>query len=260
MPGRIGSDLRRARERREIALEEVEAAIRIRVRFLRAIEEEDWEALPGGVYTRGFIRTYAAYLGLDGERLAEDFRREVEGAPAPREPSHELAPVAASTATGSPGGRRSLAYLRWLAVPAVLGMAVLAIVLIPGSGGEGGSGGGTGGSSEGSPAQAGPDRAAETKAKPQGVEVELTAEAEVWVCLLDGRGRPLVEGLILEAGAEEGPFRSGSFTFSLGNGEVTMLIDGKQAEIPATSGPIGYSIDSRGQLTELEESERPTCT
>ena len=39
-----------------------------------------------------------------------------------------------------------------------------------------------------------------------------------------------------------------------------MLIDGKQAEIPPTSSPIGYSIDSAGGLTELDEAERPTCT
>jgi hypothetical protein len=38
-----------------------------------------------------------------------------------------------------------------------------------------------------------------------------------------------------------------------------MLIDGKAAEIPATSSPIGYSIDSLGSLTQLNETERPTC-
>lgn len=254
MAGRIGSDLRRARERREIALEDVEAATRIRVRFLRAIEEEDWEVLPGGVYSRGFIRTYAGYLGLDGERLAGDFRREVEGAPLAGEPASELAPGAASSATGSPGGRRSFGYLRWLAVPGVLGVAALAIVLIPGSGGREGAGG-PGGES------AAPIGALhEAQPRPSGVEVQLIAEAEVWVCLVDAKGRSLVEGQVLEAGAEEGPYRSGSFMLSLGNGEVTMTIDGKQAQIPATPSPIGYAISSGGKLTELEESERPTCT
>jgi len=90
--------------------------------------------------------------------------------------------------------------------------------------------------------------------------MRLTASAEVWVCVLDAGGRPLVDGQILEAGAATGPFRSDSFTVSFGNGEVTMTIDGKQAEIPTTSSPIGYSIDSSGALTELSEAERPTCT
>ena len=77
--------------------------------------------------------------------------------------------------------------------------------------------------------------------------------------MLDAKGKALVDGLILEAGAEEGPFHSGSFTVSFGNGEVKMLIDGREAEIPATSSPIGYSIDSAGKLTKLGEAERPTC-
>lgn len=260
MAGRIGSDLRRARERRETSLEQVETATRIRVRFLRAIEEEDWDALPGGVYTRGFIRTYARFLGLDGERLAEDFRREVEGAPAPRGPSPELAPVAASTATGSPGGRRSIRYLRWLAVPAVLGVAIAAILLIPGSGKDSQGQEDEPSGERKAARQQSPKTAPKPAPRPQGVQVELTAEAEVWVCLLDGKGKALVEGQVLEAGAEEGPFRSGSFSFSLGNGEVTMTVDGKQIEIPETSGPIGYAIDSEGRLSELEEAERPTCT
>jgi hypothetical protein len=91
------------------------------------------------------------------------------------------------------------------------------------------------------------------------VSVRLSASAEVWVCLLSASGEHLVDGRILEAGAEEGPFHSGSFTVSFGNGEVSMLIDDKEAEIPATSSPIGYSIDSSGALTQLNEAERPTC-
>src|SRR4051795_4128567 len=75
MANGVGPTLREARKRRQIELSEVEEATRIRPRFLRAIENEEWDVLPGGVYTRGFIRTYAAYLGLDGDRLAEDYRR-----------------------------------------------------------------------------------------------------------------------------------------------------------------------------------------
>src|SRR5262249_39444766 len=95
---------------------------------------------------------------------------------------------------------------------------------------------------------------------PAGISVRVSANAEVWVCMLDETGRALVDGQILEAGAAEGPFRSGSFTVSFGNGEVTMLIDGREADIPATSSPIGYSIDSSGGMTQLSEAERPTCT
>jgi transcriptional regulator with XRE-family HTH domain len=251
MDGPIGSVFREARNRRKIDLSEVEAATRIRVRYLRAIENEEWDVLPGGVYTRGFIRAYATFLGLDGERLAEDYRKRVEGGRRSLAPE----PVAASGSVPSRERRWPVPPASWVAVAAVILVAVLAIVAIPGGGGNGG-----GGVSQGKPARKSHPRERPRPASPRrGVSVRLAASAEVWVCVLDAEGKPLVDGQILETGAEEGPFRSGSFTVSFGNGEVSMLIDGREAEIPTTSSPIGYSIDSSGGLTKLAETERPTC-
>lgn len=254
MASRIGSDLRRARTRREIDLSEVEAATRIRARFLRAIEDEEWDALPGGVYTRGFIRTYANFLSLDGDRLAEDYRRDVEGA------GHPEPPPVVPVARGRSGDLlRGVPWPALIAVGVVGLVAAIAVFALPG-----GSGGGGGTTQRGrgrtATDQAGgnPSRTA-ARQLPAGVSMRLTANAEVWICLLDSSGKRLIDGQILEAGAGAGPFRSDSFTISFGNGEVAMLIDGKQAEIPATSSPIGYSIDSSGGLTELSETERPTC-
>src|SRR3954454_17387589 len=92
MANGVGPTLREARKRRQIELSEVEEATRIRPRYLRAIENEEWDVLPGGVYTRGFIRTYAGFLGLDGERLAEDYRKNVEGGQRGPEPAATPAP------------------------------------------------------------------------------------------------------------------------------------------------------------------------
>lgn len=256
MERRIGAILRQARTRREVELSEVEAATRIRLKYLRAIEAEDWDALPESVYARGFIRTYASFLGLDGERLAEEYRREVEGG----------RPAIALDAAAQPGPRsaprrrrRATPPLAWIAVAGVLAVAALALVALPlGGGGEGGT---TSPRLERHPAPA-PASAPKPQLEPApaGVSVRLSAKAEVWVCVLDEAGQPLVDGQILPAGGEEGPFRSGSFTVSFGNGEVTMLVDGKEADIPATSSPIGYSVSASGELTPLSESERPTCT
>lgn len=254
MANGVGPTLRDARKRRQVDLSAVEEATRIRGRFLHAIENEEWDVLPGGVYTRGFIRTYAAYLGLDGDRLAEDFRREVEGGAEQREGGIERAGAEGRRA---PRPRRSVGRTGWIAVAAVVLIGVLAIVALP----EGGGGGRV--------ARKSPHGAGETKGQTKpvqtaeppigGMSLRLTAKAEVWVCLLDATGRRLVDGQILEAGAAEGPFNSGSFTVSFGNGEVSMFIDGKEAEIPATPSPIGYSIDASGALTQLSETERPTC-
>lgn len=249
MDGSIGNVFREARNRRKIDLSEVEAATRIRVRYLRAIENEEWDVLPGGVYTRGFIRTYAAYLGLDGERLADDYRKNVEGGGRPE-------PVAV-TASAPSSGHDWKALRAPLAVAVVLLVAVLAVVAIPSGGGDGGSVASK--AERGHPTGA-PEKQSQAKPPSPGVSVRLAASAEVWVCVLNAKGIPLVDGQILETGAEEGPFRSGSFTVSFGNGEVSMLVDGREAQIPATSSPIGYSIDSSGDLTRLDEAERPSCT
>ena len=66
----IGSQLRAAREAQSLTLEQVFHATRIKQSFLEAIEANQFQALPGPVQARGFVRSYANYLGLDGEHLA----------------------------------------------------------------------------------------------------------------------------------------------------------------------------------------------
>ena len=88
--------------------------------------------------------------------------------------------------------------------------------------------------------------------------MRLATNAEVWVCVLDASGRALVDGQILEAGAEEGPFRSGSFTVAFGNGEVAMRIDGKEAR--SRRAPARSATRSTPAAADaLAEAERPTC-
>jgi cytoskeletal protein RodZ len=59
----IGATLRDARIRQKVDMPDIEAETKIRVRYLRALENEEWDVLPGGAYTRSFIRTYANHLG-----------------------------------------------------------------------------------------------------------------------------------------------------------------------------------------------------
>jgi transcriptional regulator with XRE-family HTH domain len=259
MDSRVGAILREARNRRKIDLSEVEEATRIRIRYLQAIENEEWDVLPGGVYTRGFIRTYASYLGLDGERLADDYRRSLEGAEGEGGPAAEPTPAAARGPTRTPR-RRAVPPAGWIAVAAVLLVAVLAIVALPGGNDDGSNGIARRQSQAKEGQRSSTGRSDTSQAPRRGVSMRLAVSAEVWVCVLDAQGQHLIDGQILEAGAAAGPFRSGSFDVSFGNGEVSMLIDGKEAEIPATSSPIGYEIDSSGKLTQLSETERPTCT
>src|SRR6185437_14020309 len=69
----IGGSLREARLKRGLTPADVQKAIRIRDRYLHALEEERWELLPGDAYVKGFLRTYADYLGLDGSLYVEEY-------------------------------------------------------------------------------------------------------------------------------------------------------------------------------------------
>jgi cytoskeleton protein RodZ len=68
----FGEYLRRERELRGVSLEEISGATKISIRFLQAIENEELSVLPGGIFTRSFVRTYARFLGLDEERVLAD--------------------------------------------------------------------------------------------------------------------------------------------------------------------------------------------
>ena len=71
---KIGQVLERARKERGLTLEDVEHATKIRKRYLIGLEREDFRVLPDTVYARGFLKTYANYLGLDGEEIAREFK------------------------------------------------------------------------------------------------------------------------------------------------------------------------------------------
>jgi cytoskeletal protein RodZ len=73
----IGPSLREARTRRGLSAADVHKAIRIRERYLNALEDERWDQLPGDAYTKGFLRTYAEFLGLDGQLYVDEFNQRV---------------------------------------------------------------------------------------------------------------------------------------------------------------------------------------
>jgi cytoskeleton protein RodZ len=252
----VGSKLREARTRRKLSLADVEAATKIRGRYLQAMENDQWEQLPGDTYARAFVRTYGRFLGLDGERLAEEQRRD-SGAvrPGDRLPKFDPKPRPVSRRSLAGGSRVPPRVLATV----VTGLVVAALLAIGLSTG-GGSGGG-GASGGGADAKAGKShRHPGGKAAPSGHSLLIAAKSEVWVCLLNGKGNPVLDGLILAPGESEGPFRSGSFTVALGNGAVTMTVDGRQQNLPEPSSPIGFAVRADGSVHELPEGERPTCT
>ena len=81
---RFGETLRAQREKKGITLEQAASDTRIREKFLKALEDSDYQTLPGAVYTKGFLRNYAEYLELPSEELVVQFHQERDQPDAPR--------------------------------------------------------------------------------------------------------------------------------------------------------------------------------
>jgi cytoskeletal protein RodZ len=135
----LGIKLREARARRKLSLQEAEDATKIRARYLQAIENEDWNELPGDIYARAFIRTYGSLLGLDGDRLAEE-QRQLRGSARPGERLPRVDPRPRKAVRARHGKRRQVPPR--LVTALVLALVVAALIAIGLF--SGGSGGGDG--------------------------------------------------------------------------------------------------------------------
>jgi cytoskeleton protein RodZ len=98
----FGEYLRREREMRGVSLEEISTATKISIRFLQAIENEELSKLPGGIFTRSFVRTYARYLGLDEERVLADCQLSGQ-----QEPEVDIRRITANRARPNGGAART---------------------------------------------------------------------------------------------------------------------------------------------------------
>lgn len=98
----IGTSLRQARMRQKLELAQAERVTRIRAKYLGALEDERFDLLPGPAYAKGFLRTYADYLGLESQRFVDEYNTRF----APEEEPAAPAPVRIR--------RRRLALAPWL--------------------------------------------------------------------------------------------------------------------------------------------------
>jgi cytoskeletal protein RodZ len=258
-----------------VDLEEVHEATGIRPRYLEAIEQEDWDALPEDFYARSFIRKYARFLDLDPDPLVAEYKRQRGGGARGESPTTPFARTTSRRAEALRRRRRRQGVYAWAGAVLLAAAIVVAIVLISSGGGEEGGGaskganagaktqGGAKGTAKGKGAAgkgaAGGKQAGAGTAKPQGVKLEIQPTAEVWTCVVDGNGKPLVDGVILGPGETKGPFHARSYTAAFGNGSVHILVNGKRAMTSPSPSPMGVSVNSQGKVHVLPEGERPSC-
>jgi cytoskeletal protein RodZ len=235
----IGETLREARMRRRIDMAEVESATKIRAKYLRALESEEWELLPGPTFVKTFLRTYAEYLELDARLLVEEYKQRFE-----RPAGLDTTPLNLRRQRR----RRRVAPRLGPGLVVVLGIVALlgALYLLGVSGNDGGD-------EQEPPAVVGtptPDKASKDKkskrkpaaAKPVSVRIEATGQ--VYVCMEDARGRAVVDKRTLEAGQRTRTYRSRSFKVTFGTAAARIRQNGKSYRVAESRDPVGYSLRS----------------
>ena len=230
----IGATLREARMRERIDVSEIEAKTKIRAKYLRALENEEWDLLPGPTFVKSFLRTYAQALGLDGKALRRGIQAELRA-------SQGCAPSRSSRLAARPRGASGRAAARRGAATRRAGGRSESLARLP-RGGRGRR-----------PADRAADRrpAFQRRRRPPALRrapgrtrsagtsgarhvdgarhrvrsdarrawprCKLEPTGEVYVCLIGDGGRKRIPGLILKPGAAEPEYHARRFLLTLGN-------------------------------------------
>jgi len=267
----IGATLREARMRQRIDISEVESETKIRAKYLRALENEEWDLLPGPTYVKSFLRTYAEALGLDGKLLIEEYKLGHE-----RLSDVEMQPIRPPGAR-EPRRRRRVGSGRGWAVLAVVVLILGGLYAVGRIGNDSSSGDDAAtttpstttskarttksrsSSSHRSKSASSSRSSTHKRSKPKLVRLRLVPTGPVYVCLKRAGGETVVDGRILQAGSRQPTYRSRRFRLLLGNSEVRLQINGKSRPVAPTGGVLGYDISPPGRVRPLPTAGRPRC-
>lgn len=253
----IGETLREARMRRRLDITDVETGTKIRAKYLRALENEDFGMLPGSTFVKSFLRTYAEFLGLDPHVLVEEYRAQHE----PRDES-EL-PQFAPRPRGGRDRRPPPRAPGPLLVVGGLVVAILALLLVLGLTGEGEprqakrpattSERPSTGSAE--RARRGRDRSASRRRRraTRNVSLRITPTAPIYACVDDGAGRVIFEGTL----SARRTFRGRRVRLNLGRRDARLLLNGRPVRVPAGPDPIGFDFRRGRRPAQLPLGSRP---
>jgi len=248
VPG-IGETLREARVRQRVNIEELEQSTKIRAKYLRALENEEFGLLPGPTYVKSFLRTYAEKLGLDAQLLVEEFRAQYE------EPEPvEIQPIASAPRDARRRPRPPAVPFGPGAAIVVAGIALLAFLLILGLTGD-----------EDEPDNASKSESAETQTQtqaskpapaptPERVELKVIPAFPTYVCIDRGPENLVFEGTI---DSPETYRARDMLRINLGKRSAQLRVNGKPVAFEDSPEPIGFEFTRNGSHEELPSGERP---
>jgi len=259
--------------RARVDVSEIEAKTKIRAKYLRALENEEWGLLPGPTFVKSFLRTYAQALDLDAKALVEEYRLHHE-----RQSELQLEPIVSSpqgtrpgrrTGSGPRGGPREGPSRAYVAAVSAIGLVIVALAALLIAGGGGGSTntqtGSTGAArTAGSHGARGHGkhhaRSLHAGARAGVVSLALRASGVVYVCLIGDDGRRLIAGTELQPGQTTPTYHARRFVMTLGNSSLTMIVDGVPRTVAPSAQAIGYSLTKAYGRRPLAAGQLPTCT
>jgi cytoskeleton protein RodZ len=244
----IGDTLREARMRQRLDIADVEASTKIRAKYLRALENEEFGMLPGPTFVKTFLRTYAEALGLDPHLLVEEYRAHYE---AGDEVEHiqSLGPPNLARDRRRRGPRPGPGALLLLVVVAVVG-ALVAIGLLADGGDDGGEV-----ASETTPRTDTTDRPRQQpeRRRPRRVVLRITPLTPTYVCVDRGSGTPVLFENTIDAPQT---FRGKTVRVNLGKTDVQIRKNGRPVQVDTGPDPVGFEFTVRGRRP-LPLGERP---
>jgi cytoskeleton protein RodZ len=252
----IGQTLRETRMRNRVDITEVEAGTKIRAKYLRALENEEWDLLPGPTFVKTFLRSYADYLGLDSRQLVEEYKQRFE-----RPAQVELTPFSPRSRERRDQRRRRGFLGPALAIlVAVVGLLAALYALGTWGGDDNGTGHNTiDATPTATPAQTPARKKKHKRAAPTRVTLQIVPTGTVNVCLVDASGHPLINSQDLQAGGQTKRYRGRRFRVTFGNGQVRMKSGGRTIDVPDRATAVGYELRPGKRPRELSAAQRPTC-
>jgi cytoskeleton protein RodZ len=239
----IGETLREARMRQRLDIADVEDRTKIRAKYLRALENEEFGMLPGPTFVKTFLRTYAEMLGLDPHVLVEEYRAGFEREDEIEQPLGPPAVAGRDRRHGPRVGPGSLVLFVLVAIVAVL----VAIGLASDDGD---------GEQAVAPETTRPETQAQPPpepARPRRVSVRVTPSTPTYVCVDRGAGTPVVFEDTIDSAQT---FRGKRIRVNLGKRDVQLRMNGKPVKVTPGPDPVGFAFTPR-RARELPSGERP---
>jgi len=240
--------------RAHIDITEVETSTKIRAKYLRALENEEWDLLPGPVYIKSFLRTYGDYLGLDSRMLTDEFKHRYE-----RPSDHDLHSISSLTRERERRTRPARAPT-WLPIVIVVAIVVgilFAVGLLAGH--KSAPAAASGKSHPHRPAHqahAPPHHTAPPK--PKTVTLRLVPTGLVYVCLVNGGGRKLIDAQNFNVGQSVPVESARHLLLTLGNNAVQVKVNGRAVSVAPSASAIRLFITPAG-VSHIPLARAPTC-